>query len=377
MGYVASPVPHGAGCADCATGSQMPDTILVVDDYEANRRGLGDLLTTRGYRVLLAANGTEALQSIAQQSPDCVLLDCVMPGGPSGVEVCAQVKRNPATYLVPVILVSAASDRELRLAGLEAGADDFLAKPIDVGELYARVRTLLRFKRITDDLESAEAVFVSLARMIEARDASTNGHCERLAHYAVALGESLSLEKEDLDALSRGAFMHDIGKIGIPDHVLLKPGKLTRPEYELMKTHTIIGDELCCTIRSFDAVRPIVRSHHERLDGRGYPDGLSGEQIPLLARIVSVVDVFDALTTERPYRRALPATKAYEMLRENAQSGGCETALVELFIRLHQGRPLLPAAIEPTRILSVPAMRRAVLAAGPRRKRPVDRSVRA
>lgn len=355
----------------------MSDTILVVDDYEANRRGLGDLLEARGYRVLLAANGTEALQLIAQRSPDCVLLDCVMPGGPSGVEVCAQVKRNPATYLVPVILVSAASDRELRLAGLEAGADDFLAKPIDVGELYARVRTLLRFKRITDDLESAEAMFVSLARMIEARDASTNGHCERLAQYAVALGKSLSLEKEDLDALSRGAFMHDVGKIGIPDHVLLKRGKLTRLEYEVMKTHTVIGDELCRTIRSFDTVRPIVRSHHERLDGRGYPDGLSGEQIPLLARIVTVVDVFDALTTARPYRRALPVPTAYEMLRDNARSGGCETALVELFVSLHQGLPLQPAAIAPPRTLPVPVMRRAGLAGGLRKGRPEDRSLRA
>lgn len=354
----------------------MPDTILVVDDYEANRRGLGDLLTARGYQVVLAANGTEALQVIGRQPPDCVLLDCVMPGGPSGVEVCAEVKRNPATYLVPVVLVSAASDRELRLAGLEAGADDFLAKPIDVGELYARVRTLLRFKRITDDLESAEAVFVSLARMIEARDVSTNGHCERLAHYAVALGESLALDKDDLDSLSRGAFMHDIGKIGIPDHVLLKRGKLTRPEYDLMKTHTVIGDELCRTIRSFDAVRPIVRSHHERLDGRGYPDGLSGDQIPLLARIVSVVDVFDALTTERPYRRALPVIKAYEMLRDNARDGGCETALVELFISLHDGRPLLPAGVEP-RSLELPATRRAALASYAQNKRPVDRSLRA
>ncbi|MGH9408824.1 MAG: response regulator, partial [Vicinamibacterales bacterium] len=231
----------------------MADTILVADDYEANRRGLGELLTACGYRVLLAANGTDALRLIADHSPDCVLLDCVMPGGPSGVEVCAEVKRNPATYFVPVILVSAAADRELRLAGLDAGADDFLAKPIDAGELYARVRSLLRFKRLTNDLESAEAVFLSLARMIEARDASTNGHCERLAQYAGALGAALSLENDALDALSRGAFMHDIGKIGIPDRVLLKRGRLTRGEYELMKTHTVIGDELCRTIRSLDA----------------------------------------------------------------------------------------------------------------------------
>jgi putative two-component system response regulator len=355
----------------------MVETILVADDYEANRRGLADLLAARGYRVLLAANGTEALQLIAEQSPDCVLLDCMMPGGPSGVDVCAHVKRNPATCLVPVILVSGATDRELRLAGLEAGADDFLGKPIDPGELYARVRSLLRFKRITDDLESAEAVFLSLARMIEARDASTNGHCERLAHYAVALGAQLSLDNDQLSALSRGAFMHDIGKIGIPDSVLLKCGKLTRGEYELMKTHTVVGDELCRTIHSFEAVRPIVRSHHERLDGRGYPDGLSGEDIPLLARIVSVVDIFDALTTERPYRRALSAATAYQMLRENSREGGCDAALVDTFIRLHRSQPLLPAALRPVPARPDTAKCGTALVGRARKKRPVDRLLRA
>lgn len=355
----------------------MIATIVVADDYEPNRRGLGDLLIARGYHVRLAANGTEALQLIGEQPPDCVLLDCVMPGGPSGVEVCAKVKRNPATCLVPVILVSAATDRELRLSGLDAGADDFLAKPIDVGELYARVGSLLRFKRITDDLESAHAVFVSLARMIEARDASTNGHCERLAQYASALGEAVSLPKDDLNALSRGAFMHDIGKIGIPDHVLLKRGRLTRDEYELMKTHTVIGDELCRTIRSLDPVRPVVRSHHERLDGRGYPDGLSGDQIPLLARIVRVVDMFDALTTERPYRRALPAAKAYEMLREDACGGGCDATLVETFIGLHERRPLLPSALIPRLLPPRAAKCAAASLTRNRSKRPVDRSLRA
>lgn len=342
--------------------------ILVADDYEANRVALGDLLATRGYEVLLAANGTEALALIESESPDCVLLDCMMPGGPSGVEVCAHVKRNPATCFVGVILVSGASDRQLRLAGLDAGADDFLAKPIDAGELYARVGSLLRFRRITDDLESAEAMFLSLARTIEARDASTNGHCERLAHYAAALGTKLSLDKEDLSALSRGAYMHDIGKIGIPDRVLLKRGRLTRKEYALMKTHTVIGDELCRTIRSFDAVRPIVRSHHERIDGQGYPDGLSGERIPLVARIVSVVDIFDALTTARPYRQALPVGKAYQMLRDNARAGGCEQALVDAFISLHEGRPLLPPELQRREAAVVPRPRAAAALRGSSRK---------
>jgi putative two-component system response regulator len=314
--------------------------ILVVDDYESNRRGLGDLLTARGYRVALAVSGTEALQAVTDDPPDCVLLDVVMPGGPSGVDVCAALKRNPATCLLPVILISAQTERDTRLAGLEAGADDFLDKPIDPGELYTRVRSLLRIKRLTDDLESAEAVFLSLGRIIEARDASTNGHCERLARYSVALGEVLGLGEDDLNALYRGGFLHDVGKIGIPDRVLLKRGRLTRREYDVMKQHPVIGDDLCRSVRSLERVRPVVRHHHERIDGRGYPDQLSGSDIPLVARIVTVVDIFDALTTDRPYRAALPASTAYEMLRDSARTGGCAPDLVNVFISLHESGAL-------------------------------------
>jgi putative two-component system response regulator len=261
------------------------------------------------------------------------------------VEVCSQVKRHGATCLIPIILISGADDRKMRIAGLEAGADDFLNKPIDTDELYTRVRSLLRLKRLTDDLESAETVFLSLGRVIEARDASTNGHCERLAHYAVALGRAVRLGKDDLEALYRGAFLHDIGKIGIPDRVLLKRGRLTAAEYAVIKRHPVIGDELCRTIRSLDDVRPIVRHHHERLDGCGYPDGLAGDEIPLLARIVSVVDVFDALTTDRPYRGAMSAHSAYQVMRDQVQRGWCAPDLVETFISLHQQGNVLPAAL--------------------------------
>jgi putative two-component system response regulator len=317
--------------------------ILIVDDYQPILRGMGALLTEAGYDVALASNGVDALRMVADAPPDCILLDVVLPGGPSGVEVCAKIKGSQATCLTPVVLISAASGRETRLAGLEAGADDFLQKPVDTGELYTRVRSLVRMKRLTDDLESAEAVFLSLGRVIEARDPSTNGHCERLAHYATALGDALGLGKDDLDALYRGAFLHDIGKIGIPDRVLLKRGRLTRREYEEMKRHPAIGDGLCGTIRSLDSVRPIVRHHHERSDGRGYPDGLAGSAIPLIARIVAVVDIFDALTTDRPYRAALPAATAYRMLAEDAEGGGCDAALVDAFVELHQSGGLLPA----------------------------------
>jgi cyclic di-GMP phosphodiesterase len=318
--------------------------VLVVDDYAPNLDGLRRLLERQGYVVLTASNGHDALEIVSREHPDLVLTDVVMPQI-SGVDVCAAIKGSAETCLTPVVLISASHERDTRLTGLGAGADDYLNKPVDPDELYTRVRSLIRLKRMTDDLESAESLFLTLGRVIEARDPSTEGHCDRLAVYASALGTALNLDQADLDALYRGAFLHDIGKIGIPDRVLLKKGKLTRSEYELMKQHPVIGDELCQTVRSFEVVRPIVRYHHERLDGRGYPDGLIGDQIPLLARIVSVVDVFDALTSDRPYRKALKTEAAFRIMREDAATGWCESSLVETFIDLQQSNALRPADI--------------------------------
>jgi putative two-component system response regulator len=311
--------------------------VLVVDDYEPNLRGLGLLLERADYSVLTATNGRDALDLVKCERPDLILLDVLMPGI-SGLDVCAELKRNPETRFTPVVMISGAQERQTRLAGLEAGADDFLNKPIDPEELQTRVRSLMRLKRLTDDLESAESLFLTLGRIIEARDPCTEGHCDRLTDYATTLGRHLGLDQSDLDALHRGAFLHDVGKIAIPDRVLLKKGKLTRKEYDLMKRHPAIGDELCRTVRSFDAVRPIVRHHHERLDGRGYPDGLSGDGIPLLAQIVSIVDVFDALTSDRPYRKALPTATAYQMMRDDARGGWCRPDLLASFIELHCAR---------------------------------------
>jgi putative two-component system response regulator len=318
-------------------------TVLVVDDYEPNLRGLGLLLEQADYTVLTAANGRDALEIVRAERPDLVLLDVVMPGI-SGLDVCAEIKRSADTRLTPVVLISGAQERQTRLAGLDAGADDFLNKPVDPEELQTRVRSLMRLKSLTDDLESAESLFLTLGRIIEARDPSTEGHCERLTDYATSLGRQLNLDAADLVALHRGAFLHDIGKIAIPDRVLLKKGRLTRKEYDLMKQHPVIGDGLCRTVRSFEAVRPIVRHHHERLDGRGYPDGLAGDDIPLLAQIVSIVDVFDALTTDRPYRKALPAATAYQMMQDIARDGWCRDELLTAFIDLHQARQ---SPIEP------------------------------
>jgi len=309
--------------------------VLVVDDYESNRRGLSALLKSASYNVVSASNGSDALEIVRREHPDLVVLDVLMPGL-SGLDVCRELKRSAETCLIPVILVSGAQGRQTVIDGLEAGADDFLTKPIDTEELYTRVRSLMRLKRVTDDLESAGSLFMTLGRIIEARDPYTEGHCERLADYATSLGRQLELGAADIDALYRGAFLHDIGKIAVPDRILLKRGRLTKPEYELMQRHTIIGDELCAAVRSLEAVRPIVRHHHERWDGNGYPDRLAGDAIPLLAQIVSVVDVFDALTTDRPYRQALPIESAYAMLRDQARGGWCPLNLVECFVDLHR-----------------------------------------
>ena len=320
---------------------QTGGRILVVDDYDANVTGMRLLLEAAGYAVDTASNGRQALQAAAAGEHDVILLDVVMPGM-SGIDVCRELKQRDATRLTPVVLVTANQDRDKRLAGLESGADDFLSKPIDPDELRARVRSLLRVRRLTDALESADTLFEMLGRIVEARDPYTEGHCERLAHYATTLGADLRLGPSDLEILYRGAFLHDVGKIATPDRILLKQTRLSVEEYAIMKQHPVVGDNLCGTARSLEGVRPIIRSHHERLDGRGYPDGLSGKDIPLLVQIVSVVDVFDALTTDRPYREALPTTTAYAMLIAEAGSGWCPVKLVEQFVRLHRSNSRVP-----------------------------------
>ena len=244
--------------------------------------------------------------------------------------------RPTMTRLTPVIMVTALHAVENRIEGIKAGADDFLSKPFNAEELRARVGSLLRVKRYTDDLESAEAVIVSLALTVEARDPYTDGHCKRLAEFSVALGEALHFTHEDLKVLRLGGYLHDVGKIGIPDSVLQKPGKLTEAEFEVMKGHSIIGERLCGNLRSLQAVRPILRSHHERLDGSGYPDGLRGDEVPLLAQIVSIADGYDAMTTTRPYRKSLPAEHAYRELRIEAVKKVRNPVLVESFIALAQ-----------------------------------------
>ena len=309
---------------------QTAARILVVDDESKNVEVISRLMSRLGYEVITAPDGESALQSVARDRPDLVLLDVTMPGI-DGIEVCRRLKSDPETRLIPVVLLTGLTASHDRLRGIEAGADDFLSKPPVMVELEARVRSLTRLKRYTDELDSAESVILSLGLVIEARDPNTDGHCQRLAMYSTALGVRLGLADDQLVALNRGGFLHDVGKVGIPDAVLLKAGRLTAAEYALMQEHTVIGDRLCSELRLLDEVRPIVRHHHERPDGTGYPDRLKGDAIPLLARILSVVDVYDALTTNRPYRQAITTDQAVGKLREDAAKGWLFEAIVEEF----------------------------------------------
>jgi putative two-component system response regulator len=305
--------------------------ILVADDDETSARYLRRLLSREGHSVSVVDTIDRALEACSRNPPDLVLVDLVEPRG-HGYELCRRLKNQTATRFVPVVIVTSQSDRRERLKGLESGCDDFLSKPFDAAELHARIQSLVRLKRYTDDLESAESVIMGMGATIEARDPSTNGHCQRLAHYATLLGRSLSLDESDLAALERGGFLHDIGKIAVPDAVLLKGGRLDPHESRLMRRHPIVGDGLCAGLRSLHKVRPIVRHHHERLDGTGYPDGLRNGEVPLLAQIVSVVDIFDALTTVRPYRSALPAEEAFSVLADEASKGWRDRMLIDAFV---------------------------------------------
>lgn len=312
----------------------MKQGILVVDDDEDQRRILELLLKHFGHEVITAADGAAALEYVRSEKPDLILLDVNMPGL-NGFEVCRRIKANPATRLTPVVLVTALTAVEDRVRGIEAGADDFLSKPVDQNELLARTRSLLNFKAYVDELENAEAVLYSLARSIEARDLSTAGHCERLSKDSVRLGKRLGLPEEQLTALRRGGFLHDIGKVAVPDSILRKSGPLTGREFEIMKMHTIVGERICSPLRTFRLVLPIIRHHHEKLDGSGYPDRLKGDQIPITARVLQTVDIYDALTTERPYKSGtVSGQAALDTMEQGVQKGWWDPRLFDEFCRM-------------------------------------------
>jgi putative two-component system response regulator len=310
--------------------------ILVVDDNRDNAFVTSELLQSAGYEVQTAENGTRAEAIIRQEPPDVILLDVIMPGK-SGIDVCRDLKSDPQTRLIPIVMITGLSERDDKIRAIEAGADDFLNKPIFPEELFARVRSLLKLKEFTDELESAENVLCTLGLSVESRDPYTAGHCERLAEYASQLGRHLGLSGEELVALRRGGYLHDLGKITVPDEILKKGSDLTPAEWTIMRQHPVTGESICRPLRSLKDVLPIIRHHHEHWDGSGYPDGLRGEEIPLLARILQTVDIYDALRTARPYKPALGHEDSTRVM-QNEAAGRLDPKLVERFLEMLRKR---------------------------------------
>ncbi|HDN84356.1 MAG TPA: response regulator [Candidatus Aerophobetes bacterium] len=318
---------------------QYSGAILVVDDEPANVDLVQSYLKANSYKVIKAYSGEEALKKAFADPPDLILLDVMMPDI-SGFEICRRLKSDNRTQLIPVILLTALQDFQSKIQGLEAGADEFLSKPFNLTELLTRVRNLLRIKRLTDQLEQTESVIFALARAVEAKDSYTKEHILRIANYAERLGRALNLESQEILAIRYGGILHDIGKIGVSEAILRKPGPLTEQEWLEIRKHPIIGESIIQPMRFANKVGPIVRGHHERWDGKGYPDGLKEKAIPLGARIVALVDSYDAMTTDRPYRKALSVKRACREIEQDAGSK-FDPELVPIFLKLLKEGALL------------------------------------
>ena len=307
--------------------------ILVVEDEAAIRLNVTLMLKGEGYEVDSAENGRHGVEHAQRSAPDLIVSDVMMPEL-DGFGMLEALRADSRFADTPFIFLTALNDRTSKRRGMNLGADDFLNKPVDPQELFARVKSLLKLKQFTDDLENAETVLFSLALGVEARDPYTEGHCSRLADYASSLGRAMRLSEEDVIALRRGGVLHDIGKIAVPDAILRKPGPLNAEETRVLRRHPVVGEQICHPLRTLHRVLPIIRHHHEHWNGHGYPDGLAGESIPLLARVLQVADAYDALTTDRPYKPAWSHDEAKAILLSEARDHWWDESIVRIF--LHQ-----------------------------------------
>ncbi|HBU70409.1 MAG TPA: hypothetical protein DEE98_08540 [Elusimicrobia bacterium] len=305
-------------------------TILIADDDHQALSILKQIMMGQGLNVITASDGNSTREMVSEQKPDLVILDNYMPGV-SGSEICREIKDDPKTRLIPVVMLTGYTETPDKLEAIEAGADDFINKPYKAVELITRIKSLLKVKFLNDELDSAEEVIFSLAKAIEAKDEYTKDHTARVSQLALAMGHQLKLSAEEQDALYKGGILHDVGKIGIPDGILNKPGRLTDEEFAAIRTHPAVGEGICKPLKSMRIASKIVRHHHEKLDGSGYPDKISGDQIPVVARIMAIVDVYDALTSVRSYRTALPQDKAFGILEEESNKGWWDKELLATF----------------------------------------------
>lgn len=307
--------------------------ILIVDDNKVNVELLRTQLKHYKYDLDTAYDGEEALDKIQKSHPDLVLLDLMMPKI-SGFEICKAIKRNKETQFIPVIVITALQELDDKLKAIELGADDFLVKPINRLELVTRIKSLLHMKFLHDDLDTSESILFSLAQALEAKDFYTRGHSERVADLAVRLGETMGFSEKEEENMRRGGLLHDIGKIGIKESILLKPGKLTEEEMAHIRSHPARGYDICAPLKTLEPCLPIIRSHHERYDGDGYPDGLKGDDIPLKARITAVADAFDAMTTDRPYRKGMATETALKIFENEIDSGQWDPNVVKALMKI-------------------------------------------
>ena len=307
----------------------MAATILLVDANSLDSSGWKAFLQMQGYTVIAAESGQRAIEECPAVQPDLVLLNASLPDM-QGFQVCQQLKADPHNRLMPVIIV-AETYRAAGAARHNAGPDDFWTQPTSRWEVLNRIQSILQLKSYID--EQAEGVLYILARRVESKNPLTDGHSERIAEHTVRFGERLGLDLEELETLRIASLLHDIGKVAVPDAILLKPGKLTAEETEVMRQHPLVGEEICSPLKSFRHALPAIRHHHERMDGSGYPDGLHGDAIPLAARILQLTDIYDALTMDRPYRKALSAKDAVGIMNAEAEGGLLDGALLAEFLQ--------------------------------------------
>lgn len=323
--------------------SPKKPVLLIVDDNPTNVELLAAQLKPFDYDLRFAYDGDEALKKITEEPPDLVLLDLMMPRL-SGYEVCQAIKKDKNTQLIPVIIITALKDLNDKIKAIEMGADDFLMKPFNKVELVTRIKSLLKLKALYDDIEMTEDIIFTLADMLEAKDIYTRGHSERVARYSVALARFVGLPEPEQEIIRRGALLHDIGKVGVRESVLNKPERLSMEELAHIRSHPARGCEICKSLKSLQNALPIIRHHHERVDGKGYPDGIELKEISTGARIVAIVDSYDAMTSSRPYRKGIPPSEAIKIFEREKDLGQWDPELTDQWIALvnkSQGYPLI------------------------------------
>ncbi|GAB4486411.1 MAG: response regulator [Thermodesulfovibrionales bacterium] len=322
--------------------SERQASILVVDDIRPNLELMEAVFGKAGYQVHTALNAADAFGIVEKEGVDLAVLDVMMPGM-NGFDICRALKKRAARSFFPVILLTALNEKKDRIAGLEAGADDFISKPFDVPELLTKIRSLLRLKELHEELDHSENIIFALIIAMEARDGYTKGHSTRVGDLAREFGAYLGFASKDLDLLQKAGMLHDIGKIGLSEEILRKPGILTSEETSIIRRHPVIGEDICRPLKSLKQILPAVRSHHERWDGAGFPDGLAGSEIPLMARILSVLDSYDAIVSVRPYRDRKPAPRALAIMEAERLSGQWDPELSAEFIGMMKSSDLQEA----------------------------------